>query len=90
MNINDNLMINLKNNLFNENSIKKYSNNFILTPQKRVKLERYIERVHNGILLNKGLGSNLAAKMIFDIFTKEDNALSSRDFRLFWSGQFLS
>jgi hypothetical protein len=37
----------MKNNLFNENSIKKYSNTFKLTPEKRNKLKRYIERVQD-------------------------------------------
>jgi len=33
----------MKNNLFNTKSIEKYTNKFILTSQKRSKLERYID-----------------------------------------------
>ena len=73
MNINDNLMINLKNNLFNENSIKKYTNNFILTPQKRVKLERYIERVQNNEFKGETKGYPAFLKFLEDILDYEED-----------------
>ena len=73
MNINDNLMINLKNNLFNENSIKKYSNNFILTPQKRIKLKRYIERVQNNEFKGETKGYLAFLKFLEDILNYEED-----------------
>jgi hypothetical protein len=72
MNINDNLMINLKNNLFNENSIKKYSNNFILTPQKRIKLKRYIERVQNNEFKGETKGYLAFYEFLKDILDYEE------------------
>lgn len=39
----------MKNNLFNLNSIKKYSNSFILSPEKRVKLERSIDQIMDNL-----------------------------------------
>jgi hypothetical protein len=79
MNINVNLMINLKNNLFNENSIKKYSNKFILTPQKRVKLERYIERVNNNEFKGETKGYPAFLKFLEDILDYEEDKHISFD-----------
>ena len=79
MNINDNLMINLKNNLFNLNSIKKYSNNFLLTPQKRIKIERYIERVHNNEFKGETKGYPAFLKFLEDILDYEEDKHISFD-----------
>ena len=72
-------MINLKNNLFNENSIKKYSNNFILTSQKRVKLERYIERVQNNEFKGETKGYPAFLKFLEDILDYEEDKHISFD-----------
>jgi hypothetical protein len=72
-------MINLKNNLFNENSIKKYSNNFILTQEKRIKLERYIERVQNNEFKGETKGYLAFLKFLEDILDYEEDKHISFD-----------
>jgi type I restriction-modification system DNA methylase subunit len=69
----------MKNNLFNENSIKKYSNTFILTPQKRSKLERYIERVNNNEFKGETKGYPAFFKFLEDILHYEEDKHISFD-----------
>lgn len=63
----------MKNNLFNLDSIKKYINKFTLTPNKRVKLERYIERVHNNEFKGETKGYLAFLKLLEDILDYEED-----------------
>jgi hypothetical protein len=63
----------MKNNLFNLESIKKYTNNLLLTPQKRIKLERYVERVHNNEFKGETKGYPAFLKFLEDILDYEED-----------------
>jgi hypothetical protein len=69
----------MKNNLFNESTIKKYSNKFVLTPEKRSKLERYIERVHNNEFKGETKGYPAFLKFLEDILDYEEDKHISFD-----------
>jgi hypothetical protein len=63
----------MKNNLFNLDSIKKYTNKFILTQQKLDKLERYIERVQNNEFKGETKGYPAFLKFLEDILDYEED-----------------
>lgn len=63
----------MENNLFNLESIKKHVKNFILTPQKRIKLERYIERVQNNEFKGETKGYLAFLKFLEDILDYEED-----------------
>jgi hypothetical protein len=63
----------MTNNLFNPNSIKKYINNFKLTPEKRIKLERYIERVHANEFKVETKGYPAFLKFLEDILDYDED-----------------
>jgi len=69
----------MKNNLFNLNSIKKYTNNFVLTQQKRDKVERYIERVQNKEFKGETKGYLAFLKFLEDILDYEEDKHISFD-----------
>ncbi|MBZ2166635.1 Eco57I restriction-modification methylase domain-containing protein [Methanobacterium spitsbergense] len=69
----------MKNNLFNQDSIKKYTNNFILTEQKQKRLKRYIERVQNNEFKGETKGYPAFLKFLEDILDYEEDKHISFD-----------
>jgi hypothetical protein len=69
----------MKNNLFNLDSIKKYTNNFIVTSEKQDKIKRYIERVQNNEFKGETKGYPAFLKFLEDILGYEEDKHISFD-----------
>ena len=63
----------MENNIFNLNSIQKYTKNFKLSPEKRIKLEEYINRVNNGEFKGETKGYPAFLKFLEDILGYEES-----------------
>ena len=63
----------MENNLFNLSSIQKYLKNFELSPEKKLKLDEYINRVNNGEFKGETKGYPAFLKLLENILGYEED-----------------